>query len=202
MSKKVTFKVDGEWFTDFIRNLYYAEDKSYEECKDKLIKTLNLDNISEDDKEELAQAVIFGEKKFIGLNDFELVNDTDFDVYEYSRFSRPKFSEYIEYRYAVGFLLKDGVFVQCRYKGHSDKLDLIREEKAEGSLIFQTDSMYDNYYVVKDDFDKCRITKHQKKWINDNKEYLTENQLRDIRRLIKIEESKEKELLREGNVNE
>ena len=65
MCEKLNFKIDGQWFTDFIRRLYYSENNSYKECKEKLLKSLCLDYISEDDKEKLAQSIIFGDKKFI-----------------------------------------------------------------------------------------------------------------------------------------
>ncbi|MDY4079263.1 MAG: hypothetical protein SOY42_10850 [Clostridium sp.] len=40
MCEKVNFKVDEQCFTDFIRRLYYSENKSYKECKEKLLKMI------------------------------------------------------------------------------------------------------------------------------------------------------------------
>lgn len=134
MSERLCFKIDGEWLTDFIRNLYYMEDESYEECKGKLLRSLCLNGLEEDEKEQLAQDIIFGNKKFIGVNDLELVEDSDFDVYNYSRFSRPNFNK--DEEGIRGILTKEGIFVQCEYQQHNSTIEAIGHEKCKGSLAF------------------------------------------------------------------
>ncbi|CUU46157.1 hypothetical protein [Clostridium beijerinckii] len=179
MSENVFLKIDGEWFTDFIRTLYYADDKSYEECKEKLLLSLCLEDISNDDKEELAQAIIFGDKKFIGVNSLELVDDTDFDVYNYSRFSRPKFNE--NCRGIRGILMKEGIFVPCEFQGHASAIDEIGIDKCKGALQFWMGLM--GAGVSKDE-QKIEITKYQKKFFEENRRYMGEEQIRDWELLI------------------
>lgn len=38
MKRQVYFKVDGEWLTKHVRELYYQENYSYEDCKEWLVK--------------------------------------------------------------------------------------------------------------------------------------------------------------------
>ncbi|NRT32421.1 hypothetical protein BJV38_004994 [Clostridium beijerinckii] len=187
MSENVFFKIDGEWFTDFIRTLYYADDKSYEECKEKLLLSLCLEDISNDDKEELAQAIIFGDKKFIGVNSLELVDDTDFDVYNYSRFSRPKFNE--NCRGIRGILTKEGIFVPCEFQGHASTIDKIGIDKCKGALQFWMGLM--GAGVSKDE-QRDNITKQQQKFFYKNIHYMHPEQTRDWGKLVKHEKIREK----------
>lgn len=136
MGEKIQFKVDGEWFTSFIRNLYYSEDRGYEDCKDRLIKSLSLQELSEEEKDDLAKSIIFGDKKLIGVNNFELIDDIDFDVYEYSRVSRP--TNFIENKGVTGILTGDVVFAECRYGGHNHTINFIDDghQNLSGAIIF------------------------------------------------------------------
>lgn len=182
MSENVCFKVDGEWLTDFIRNLYYSDDKSYEECKDKLILSLCLNELTESEKDELAEAIIYGDKKFIGINSFDLVDDTDFDVYNYSRFSRPKFQ--VNCRGIRGILTKEGIFVPCEYQGHNSTIENIGFEKCKGALQFWMGLM--GAGVSKDE-QKDNITKQQQKFFYENIHYMHPEQTRDWKNLVKFE---------------
>lgn len=185
MSERVYFKVDGEWLTDFIRNLYYAENKPYDECKQKLCKSLCLGDLSEEDKEELAQAIMFGEKKLVGINSLDLVDDIDFDVYNYSRIWRPKNLE--ENKGVIGILTKDGIFAECNYGGHYSTIDFIDRGNQEcaGAFVFSTGNENNNEssYVKSDE--GFPPNKHQIKWFNGNKKYLNENQRHHFEKYIK-----------------
>ncbi|SHI90868.1 hypothetical protein SAMN05444401_1752 [Clostridium amylolyticum] len=185
MSESVYFKVDGQWFTDFIRNLYYAENKTYEECKQKLCKSLCLADLSEEEKEELSETIIFGEKKLVGINDFYLVDDVDFDVYNYSRFSRPK--NFIEGEGIIGILTKDGIFVECQYGGHFSTINWIDNGNQEcaGAFVFSrgNENSNESSYVESDNI--FPPNKHQIKWYLNNKKYLNDRQRHHFEKYIK-----------------
>lgn len=185
MAEKVNFKVDGKWFTDFIRNLYYAENKSYDECKNKLIKSLCLNKLSEEQKNELAESIIFGEKKFVGVNALDLADDVEFDVYDYSRFSKPK--NFKLDKGVIGILTKDGIFVETSYGGHSSTINWIDNGNQEcaGAIVFSTGSESSNStsYVKMDD--GFVPNKYQIKWYEKNKQYLNEMQKHYFERYMK-----------------
>ncbi|MFC4782196.1 hypothetical protein ACFO6R_13175, partial [Eubacterium multiforme] len=143
----LTFKIDGEWFTDFIRKLFYAEDYSFDECKYKLITSFNLHFLTEEKKNDFAEAIIYGEKKLKGCNEFELVDDPDFDLYEYSRISRPKNFE--TGKGVIGILTTDGVFGECKYGGHANMLNFIDNchGNIKGAVVFQNTDVY-NYAFI------------------------------------------------------
>lgn len=174
MAESLVFQIHGDWLTDFIRNLYYAEEYSYEECKAKLVNSLCLKDLSEKEKTELFESILYGEKKLIGVNELELVDDTDFDVYKYSRFTKPVFENKV-----IGFLLRDGVFVQCNYMEHFTTLDKIGEELAKGALIFGFNNRTKETYCYTDKEDDI-LTKQQLKWINKYTDFLSEYQLINI----------------------
>lgn len=185
MFERVYFKVDGEWLTDFIRNLYYAEDRAYEECKQKLCKSLCLGNLAEEEKEELTQAIMFGEKKLVGVNSFDLVDDIDFDVYNYSRIRRPKHFE--EGKGVIGILTKDGIFAECKYGEHFSTIDFIDmgNNECAGAITFSmgNEETNETSYVMIDE--NIIPNKHQIKWFNENKKYLNENQKHHFEKYMK-----------------
>ncbi|CUO91144.1 Uncharacterised protein [Clostridium baratii] len=168
----VTFKVDGEWFTDYIRKFFYAEDFSFEECKHKLIDSLSLHSFTEEQKNKLAEDIIYGEKKLVGCNSFELVDDTEFDLYNYSRIPRPE--NFSENGGVIGILTTDGVFGECRYGGHSSMLDFINNKhgNCDGAIIFANTDIYDYAFID----DGYKPTRQQIKWFDKNKKYLSFNQ--------------------------
>lgn len=180
----VTFKIDGEWLTDYIRKFFYAEDFSFEECKCKLIDSLSLRSFTEEQKNKFAEDIIYGEKKLIGCNSFELVDDPDFDLYNYSRISRPK--NFKENGGVIGILTTDGVFGECGYGGHSSMLEFIDNGhgNCNGSIVFQHKYSYD-YAVIDDGY---KPTKQQIKWFDKNKEYLSVEQRGYFELMMKREE--------------
>lgn len=178
----LTLKIDGEWFTDFIRNLFYAEDYSFDECKYKIINSLCLHNsITKEQEIELAESIIYGEKKFVGFNNFKLIDDLDFDLYNYSRISRPKNFEIG--KGVIGILTTDGVFGECKFGGHSDMLGFIDNchGNINGAIAFQYTDIYDYAFID----DGYKATKHQIKWFEKNKKYLSIEQKRDFEVMIR-----------------
>lgn len=180
--KEIKFQIEGEWLTDFIRNLYYADKHSYEDCKKRLINSLRLQDATETEKTELFDSILYGKKKFTGINELQLVDDIDFDVYSYSRFSRPSFKD----NKVMGFLLKDGVFVECTYKGHNSTLEWIGEENAEGAVIFGYSTLEKSTYCYTDR-ESDILTKQQLKWIDKHANLFSELQSFNIEKIKKRE---------------
>lgn len=186
MQNRVNFNVDGEWLTDFIRSFYYAEDKTYDECKDKLCRSLCLNEFTEIEKDSLAKSVIFGEKKFIGLNSLDLVDDLDFDVYDYSRVPRP--TNLKVGKGVTGILTTDGVFAECDYGGHYSLINFIatgENQKLADALIFSAGIPGDaeTAYVQMDE--PYRISKYQIRWYEKNIKYLNVRQKKHMERYLK-----------------
>lgn len=188
MSEKLHFKVEGEWITDFLRKLYYSENRGYEDCKERLINSLGLQGLSEKEQEELAQAIIFGEKKLVGVNNFKLVEDTDFDVYQYSRVSRP--INFSENKGVTGILTGDGVFAECSYGGHDSIINFVDDghHNLSGAITFSTGSPtgtgvnVDSYVYM--DTNWSKPTKYQIRWYENNKQYLNDTQRYRFERLM------------------
>lgn len=190
MSKSVYFKVHGEWLTDFIRDLYYSGNESYETCKEKLIGVLNTGSykMTEDEKEELASSIIFGEKKLTGINEMSLVDDKDFDVYNYAtRFKRPEFKGIK--KGIRGILTKSGLFVPCEFMGHASTIEYIGEEKCIGAVQFWMS--LSGCGISKDKFDD-KFTKQQINFFYSNIEYMHPEQVKDWARAVKLERFYEK----------
>lgn len=170
--EELTFKIDGEWFTDFIRKLFYAEDYSFEECRYKLTTSFNLHFLTEEQKNDFAAAIIYGEKKLIGCNECELIDDPNFDLYKYSRISRPK--KFVENGGVIGILTTDGVFGECDYGGHASMLRFIDNchGNINGAIAFAHTDSYDYAFID----DGYKPTRQQIKWFDKNKKYLSFNQ--------------------------
>jgi len=180
--EKVTFKMHGDWFTDYIRTLYYGDDLNFNKCRDSLIQSLCLNNISEEEKEELAKLILFGEKRFVGINNFDLIDDVDFDVYKYSRFSRPTF--HLNCRGIRGILTREGIFVQCPYEGHASTIEKIGIDKCEGAIQFWMGLM--GAGASKDKWED-NITKQQHKFFYQNIHYMHPEQIKNWKNLVKHE---------------
>ena len=73
MKEILHFSVDGEWLTDFVRGWFWNEHKPYNICKDLIgscMPTANDDQIS-----DVTNLILEGRKKFVGVNEFKLVDD-------------------------------------------------------------------------------------------------------------------------------
>lgn len=69
------WKVDGEFICDIARTWFWDENKPYEKCEELLLCVLVTDELSLDEKKKIAQDILEGRKKLIGINEFELVDD-------------------------------------------------------------------------------------------------------------------------------
>ncbi|WP_394897613.1 hypothetical protein [Clostridium butyricum] len=143
----------------------------------------------EDEKEELSESIIYGDKKFIGVNDLDLVDDIEFDVYKYRRLPRPTHFE--EGKGIIGILTKDGIFVECEYGGHNSTINFIDNghQNLNGAAVFGTGcetglgGNVDSY--VRMDTTWSKLSKYQIRWYKENKKYLDERQIRTMDRYLK-----------------
>lgn len=185
MKKSLYFKVDGEWFTNFIRTMYYDDNISYNETKYKLIKSLCLNELSLEEQNEICKSIIYGKKKFVGSNSFDLVDDLEFDLYAARKFNKPNFEK--NSNGLIGILTQEGLFVQCKYGQHSQTLSKIGERLSKGSLIFAADMSFKIFYCMKDE-EKVYLSIEQKDWIKEHKEYFSKNQIKDVETIVELEE--------------
>lgn len=70
--KHLTFKIDGEWFTNFVRTRFWEEKCGYEN----IIKTIQ-NSLRGNLPEEICIEILEGRKKLVGINEFELVDDNE-----------------------------------------------------------------------------------------------------------------------------
>ena len=70
---KIPIKVYGEFVTDFVRTRFWDDKRPYKECEDLILDCF--DGLSPQEAREIAQAIIEGRKKLVGVNTFELVDD-------------------------------------------------------------------------------------------------------------------------------
>jgi hypothetical protein len=68
----VTFKVYGDWFTDFVRTRFWDEKCGLEEA----IRIIQ-ESLSADITEEMCIQILEGKKKFVGCNEFDFVDDNE-----------------------------------------------------------------------------------------------------------------------------
>lgn len=171
--EKVYFKIDGEWITNFIRTLYFRENKPYEECSRNLAKILGIQNSSKDEIESVVQPIIFGDKKLVGINTVEIEDDNDFNVYDYAKFKEPKYSNEDIGKGLRGILTREGLFISCGYMEHNYTIRKIGEERAKGSIAIWKSSSSNGVSL-----DKLndRITPYQEKWYKKNSIYLNDKQ--------------------------
>lgn len=69
------WQIDGEWLTNFVRSWFWDEDKPYETCAELLGECIGTDDKLL--KASIIQDIIEGRKKFVGVNEFELVDDNE-----------------------------------------------------------------------------------------------------------------------------
>lgn len=75
--EELYFKVEGEFICDLARTMFWDDDRPYEACEELLLSCLGTDEISLDEKKIIAQDILEGKKKLIGINCFELVDDNE-----------------------------------------------------------------------------------------------------------------------------
>lgn len=75
--EELYFKVEGEFICDLARTMFWDDDRPYEACEELLLSCLGTDEISLDEKKGIAQDILEGKKKLIGINCFDLVDDNE-----------------------------------------------------------------------------------------------------------------------------
>ncbi len=73
----MSFQVDGEFITELARTWFWEEDKPYEVCEELILTCLSGTNQSEDELRHIAQNIIEGRKKLVGINCFTLEDDNE-----------------------------------------------------------------------------------------------------------------------------
>ena len=73
----ISFKVDGGFITDIARTWFWDENKPYEVCEELLFNCLGGTESTRDELKWIAQQIIEGRKKLVGINEFELVDDNE-----------------------------------------------------------------------------------------------------------------------------
>lgn len=75
--EQVCWKVDGAFICDLARTWFWDEDKPYEKCEELVLTCLAGNDLSEYELKLIAQEIIEGRKKLVGVNSFELVDDNE-----------------------------------------------------------------------------------------------------------------------------
>lgn len=71
------FKIDGEYVTDLVRDMFWNDDRSYEECEEFLFACLVNDDVTIEEKKQIIIDILEGRKKFVGINTFTLEDDNE-----------------------------------------------------------------------------------------------------------------------------
>lgn len=76
--ESVGFLVDGEWLTDLVRQWFWDENRPYEDCEELLFSCMPSPDTDEmyHTMKQIMIDILEGRKKFVGINDFELVDDS------------------------------------------------------------------------------------------------------------------------------
>lgn len=72
---QVGWKVDGEFITQLAREWLWLERKPYEKVEELLLSCLVTDQITDAEKRDIAQQILEGRKKLVGINIFTLEKD-------------------------------------------------------------------------------------------------------------------------------
>lgn len=75
--QQLAFSIEGEFITDLARQWFWVENKQYEVCEELLLSCLCTDQITLEEKKIIAQQIIEGRKKLVGLNEFSLEDDNE-----------------------------------------------------------------------------------------------------------------------------
>ena len=74
-TQTLCFQVDGEWLTKFARDWFWLENRPYDVCRNLICSCLQA--FPEDKQTEIANQILEGRKKFVGINNFQLVDDNE-----------------------------------------------------------------------------------------------------------------------------
>lgn len=71
----LAFKLSGEWITNYVRELFWNCHRPYEDVEEILLNCLINDAVSLEDRRNIAQDIIEGKSKLVGVNEFSIVDD-------------------------------------------------------------------------------------------------------------------------------
>lgn len=76
-AKQIDWKVDGAFICDLARTWFWDEDKPYAKCEELILTCLGGNDLEERELKLIAQDIIEGRKKLVGINLFDLVDDNE-----------------------------------------------------------------------------------------------------------------------------
>lgn len=71
----LSFKVSGEWITKYARELFWECHKSYQDVEELLLNCLVTDELNLEERKDIAQDIIEGKCKLVGINTFTVEDD-------------------------------------------------------------------------------------------------------------------------------
>lgn len=74
---QVGWRIDGEFITQLAREWLWLERKPYEKAEELLLSCLVTDQITDTEKKDIAQQILEGRKKLVGINTFSLEEDRE-----------------------------------------------------------------------------------------------------------------------------
>lgn len=69
------FHIDSAFLTDIARSWFWNEKMPYEKSEELLMCCLNTDKLSLEEKKAICKDVIEGRKKFVGIDECQIVDD-------------------------------------------------------------------------------------------------------------------------------
>lgn len=75
MAEQIGFKVDGSFITDISRTWFWNENRPYEVCEELLLNCLVTDQLTLDERKEIARDILEGKSKLTGINTFTVEDD-------------------------------------------------------------------------------------------------------------------------------
>lgn len=75
MAERIGFKVDGSFITDISRTWFWDENRPYEVCEELLLNCLVTDQLTLDERKEIARDILEGKSKLTGINTFTVEDD-------------------------------------------------------------------------------------------------------------------------------
>lgn len=74
---QIGWRIEGQFVCDLARTWFWDEDKPYAQCEELILSCLGGNDLSERELKLIAQEIIEGRKKLVGVNSFELVDDNE-----------------------------------------------------------------------------------------------------------------------------
>lgn len=78
--QELTWKVDGEFLTRLVREKLWIDKQPYCEVEELLLGCLMTDQLTLEERKEIARQILSGKKKLVGINSFTLEDDNDTSI--------------------------------------------------------------------------------------------------------------------------